>query len=83
MVMTAMLLDLALQRVEARIGGDDLLGEHRVGVGERVHRVDHHLLGDAAHFGDAALERVEFRVVGLDGMIDHGLPLLQPNRPVT
>ena len=67
------LLDLALQRVETRIGGDDLMGERRVGVGERVHGVDHHFLGDAAHFGDAALERVELLVVGLDGMFDHGV----------
>ena len=43
----------------------------RVGVGQRVHRVDHHLLGDAAHLGDAALERLEFLVVGFDGVIDH------------
>ena len=43
-----------------------------VGVGQRVHGVDDHLLGDAAHFGDAALERIELPVVGLDGMIDHG-----------
>ena len=59
------ILDLALQRVEARIGRDDLMGEDRVRVGERVHGVDHHFLGDAAHFGDAALERVELPVVGL------------------
>ena len=67
------ILDLALQRVEARIGGDDLMGERRVGVGQRVHGVDHHFLRDAAHFGDAALERVELLVVGLDGMFDHGV----------
>ena len=67
------ILDLALQRVEAHVGGDDLMGEHRVRVGERVHGVDHHFLGDAAHLGDAALERVELLVVGLDGMIDHGV----------
>jgi hypothetical protein len=64
------ILDLALQRVEARIGRDDLMGERRVGVGERVHGVDHHFLGEATHFGDAALERVELPVVGLEGMFD-------------
>ena len=58
------ILDFALQRVEARIGRDDLMGEDRVRVGERVHGVDHHFLRDAAHFGDAALERVELLVVG-------------------
>ncbi len=65
-------LDFALQRVEAGVGGHHLVREHGVGVGQRVHGVDHHLLGDAAHFGDAALERIELPVVGLDGMIDHG-----------
>ena len=67
------ILDLALQRVEAGVGRDDLMRKHRVGAGERVHGVDHHLLGDAAHFGDQALERVELPVVGFDGMIDHGV----------
>ena len=67
------IFDLALQRVETGIGGDDLMREHRVAVGERVHGLDHHLLGDAAHFGDQALERVELPVVGPDGMFDHGV----------
>jgi hypothetical protein len=30
-----------------------------------------HFLRDATHFGDAARNRVEFPVVGLDGMFDH------------
>ena len=76
-------LDFALQRVEAQIGRDDLVREHRIGVGQRVHRVDDHFLRDAAHFGNAALERVELPVVGFDGMFDHGVSLPQPNRPVT
>ena len=67
-----LLLDLALQRVEARVGGDDLIGERGVGLAQRVHRVDHHLLGDAAHLGDPPLESVEFLVVRSDGVIDHG-----------
>ena len=67
------ILDLALQRVETGIGRDDLMRKHRVGVGERVHGLDHHLLGDAAHFGDQPLERVELPVVGLDGMFDHSV----------
>src|ERR1700722_284595 len=66
-----LLLDLALQGVEAGVGGDDLLREPGVGAGQRIHRVDYHLLRDAAHFGDAALERAEFIIIGLDGVIDH------------
>jgi hypothetical protein len=66
-----LLLDLTLQCVEPGVGGNDLLREPGVGAGQRIHRVDHHFLRDAAHFGDAALERAEFIIVGLDGVIDH------------
>ncbi len=66
------ILDLALQRVETGIGGDDLMGEHRIGAGERVHGLNHHLFGDAAHFGDQAVERVELPVIGFDGVVVHG-----------
>ena len=63
----------------------DLMGERGVAGAERVHRVDHHFLGDAAHLGDAALEQVEILVVGADCMlmVDHGNCLPQPKRPVT
>ena len=67
------LLDLVLQRVETWIGRDDLMGEDRIRVGKRVHGVDHHLLGNAAHLGNAAIEHVEFVVVGFDGVIHHGV----------
>ena len=66
------ILDLALQCVQAHVSGDDLMGEDRVGARERVHAVDHHFLRDAAHLGNAALERVELPVVGFDRMIHHG-----------
>ena len=66
------ILDFALQRVEAGIGGDDLMRKDGVGVGQRVDGFAHHLLGDAAHFGDQALERIELPVIGFDGMFDHG-----------
>ena len=66
-----LILDLALQGVETRVGGDHLLRQRHVGIGERVHRLDHHLLGDAAHLGDAALEGTEFLVVGPYGVVDH------------
>ena len=77
------ILDLALQRVEPRIGRDHLLREACVRGGERVHGVDHHFFRDAAHLGDPALERVEFLVVGFDGMYPTTALLPQPNRPVT
>ena len=47
------LLDLALEHVEARVGGDHRLGQRRVAAHERRDRIDEHLLGDAAHLGDA------------------------------
>ena len=65
-------LDFALQHIEARVGRDNLVGEDHVGVRQRVHGVGHHLLRDAAHLGDAALERVQLLVVGPDGVLHHG-----------
>ena len=47
------------------------MGERGVGGGERIHGVDHHFLGEAAHLGDAPLEQVEVLVVGSDGMLVH------------
>ena len=66
-----LVLDLALQHVEPRIGRDDLMGERGVAGGKRVHRVDHHFLGDAAHLGDSPLEQVEVFVVGPDSVLVH------------
>ena len=68
-----LLLDLALQQVEPRIGLHHLMRKRGVAGGERVHRVDHHFLGQAAHLGDPPLEQVEVLVVGSDSMlIRHG-----------
>ena len=64
-----LLLDLALERVEPRIGLHHLMGEVAIAGGQRVHRVDHHFLGDAAHLGDPPLEQVEILVVGSDSML--------------
>ena len=47
------ILNLALQDTEPRIGPYDLMGERTVRVCERVHRVDHHFLRNAADFGNA------------------------------
>ena len=66
------ILDLALHCIQADVGRDDLMRKHRVGARERIHGLDHHLLGDAAHFGDQALDRIEFPVVGFDGVVVHG-----------
>ena len=77
-------LDLALQGIETRVGRNDLMGERRIGGRERIHGVDHHFLGDAAHLGDSTLEQIEVLVVGSDGMlVHHGVASRQPKRPVT
>ena len=67
------LIDLALQGVETRVGGDHALSELGIDSAERVHSVDDHLLGDAAHFGNAPTERVELLVIGSDDMFRHVL----------
>ena len=83
-VMRRLLLDLALQQVEPRIGLHHLMGERGVAGGKRVDRLNHHLLGEAAHLGDPPLEQIEVLVVGSDSMlIRHGRCLPQPKRPVT
>ncbi len=66
-----LLLDLALKQVEARVRRYDVMGERCVGGGERIHGVDHHFLGEAAHLGDPPLKQVEVLVVGSDGMLVH------------
>ena len=79
-----LLLDLALKRIEPGIGLHHLMRERGVAGSQRVHRVDHHLLGQAAHLGDPPLEQVEVLVVGSDSvLIRHELLLPQPKRPVT
>jgi hypothetical protein len=44
-------LNLALHRIEASVGADNLARQPDIGVGERIYGFDSHLLGDAAHFG--------------------------------
>ena len=68
------LLDLALEHVEPRVGGDHGLGERRVAPHERVDGIDEHLLGDAAHLGDAAAQVLQLGVVGADDVFRHGAP---------
>ena len=80
------LLDLPLQHVEPRVGRDDGLGERRIAAHERADGVDEHLLGDAAHLGDAAAQVLKLGVVGADDMFRHGASSSsgrrQPKRPV-
>ena len=47
------LLHVALQHVEARVGGDHRLSQRLIVTHERRDGIDEHLLGDAAHLGDA------------------------------
>ena len=86
MVRMALLLDLPLEDVKAAVGGDHAL---RQGLSPRTQRrdgVDEHLLGDAAHLGDAAAQILQFVVVGTDDVFRHGRLRCgrsgQPKRPV-
>ena len=72
------ILDFALKCIEMRVHGDDLICEHGVGVGKRVHRLNDHLLRDAAHFRNAAPDSIELLVIRFDSMIDHGPRSPQP-----
>ncbi len=65
------ILDLALQRVEARIALEDGLRQSAIAVRQGVHRVAHHLTGDVAHLRDAPSEFSQFPVKRYDGMIAH------------
>ena len=79
-----LLLDLALQRIEPRIGLHHLKGKRGIAGGERVDRLDHHLLSQPAHLGDAPLEQIKILVIGSNGvLIRHERFLSQPKRPVT
>ena len=68
-----LLLDLALKQVEPRIGLHHLMGKNGVAGGQRIDRVDHHLLSQPAHLGNPPLEQIKVLVVGSDGMlVRHG-----------
>ena len=64
-----LLLDLALKRVEAGVGLHHLMGKRGIAGGERVDRLDHHLLGEAPHLGDPPLEQVEVLVEASDSVL--------------
>ena len=62
--------------------GDDLLREPDVLPAERVDGVGLHLLGDAAHLGDHALQILQLGVEGGDGVVGHGA-ILRSRRAVS
>ena len=65
-------LDIPLQHVEATVGRNDGLSQGSIMVDERGTRVRQHLLGDAAHLGDAAAQAFQVSIEGPDGMLLHG-----------
>ena len=71
MVSTALLLDLALQRVDRGVGRDHALGALGVALGERIDRIGDLLLGQAAHLGDHAGEILKIDVESLGGVFVH------------
>ncbi len=80
-------VDLALDAVDAVVGGDDALGKPGVMAGKRCDRIGDLLFGKAAHLGDLLRKIVQLFVVGADDMVGHGSVILggrqdQPNLPV-
>ena len=77
-----------------RSASDDLLGHLGIAPLERFQRLAQQLLGEAAHLRDLLVEQRELFLVGLYGMLVHGLSLRacaaerereahhQPKRPV-
>ena len=74
-------LDLALQYVEALVRGDDLVRKVEVDGRQGIHRIQHHLLGNAPHLRDLPAEQLKLGVEGLDCVVGHDL-VPQPKRPV-
>jgi hypothetical protein len=66
------LLHLALEHVEAAVGRDHGLRQGLVVANEGRDGIDEHLLGDAAHLGDAPPEPLQVVVVGSDDVLRHG-----------
>ena len=57
-------VELAFQRIEARILRDDSLGERGIALGQGVQGIGQLLLGDAAHFDDDRGKVLEVLVEG-------------------
>ena len=55
--------DISLEKVEPHVARHHRLGKLGIEQRESVHGLRQHLLGDAAHLGDLAAERLEFGVV--------------------
>jgi hypothetical protein len=57
-VRTGHRVDFALERFDLAVARDDLAAEHLVAADERLHRLVDRQLGEAAHLGDQAAQRV-------------------------
>ena len=64
-------LDLALQRVDLGVVGDNALGEREVALVERLERVDDEPLGQPAHLDHDPREILQVGVEGLHRMFRH------------
>ena len=64
-------LDLALQRVDRRIGADDRCAQIGVASRQRIDRVGDLLFGKPAHLGDHAGDLLQVDVEGLGGVFVH------------
>ena len=64
-------LDLALQRVDRRVGADDALRQLGIASRQRIDRVGDLLFGKPAHLGNHAGELLQVDIEGLGGMFVH------------
>jgi hypothetical protein len=69
-----LLLDLALQRVDAVVGGDDRLRERDVALHDRLDGLPDLRLVETAHLADLEREGLQIGVECPSGMFDHGNP---------
>ena len=80
---TAAALAFALELVEPSVGRDHALCEDGVALDQRVDRIDHRFLGEAAHFGNLAIDLAELVFECGNDMACHDDPRRpQPKRPV-
>ena len=83
-----LLLDRLVERVDAGIVDDHLLGRLGIAFAERRQRPRELAFRQAAHLADRGAQPLQLLVEPLQGMFGHGLSLLffvvpaQPNRPV-
>ena len=66
-----LLLDVVLQQVDGRVGGDHLLGQLDVAAQTAPRRVRERGLGAACHVADELVQGLEIGIVGGDGVRLH------------